>query len=92
MASGERPDGRVIWVAPLPNQTACLFCDVLGRIAFALSLHPVYRSDVNWFEVWTALLVPQIVAVKQAVADRNKDMRLALAQYGAKYAAAVHHI
>src|SRR5258708_12161104 len=31
--------------------------------SFALSIHPVYRIDVNWFEVWTALDVKDSVAV-----------------------------
>jgi hypothetical protein len=39
-----------------------------------------------------ALIVPQITAAKQAAADRRKERRLALAQYGGYYASAVHHI
>jgi hypothetical protein len=39
-----------------------------------------------------ALLVPQIVAAKQARTDRRKGMRLAVAQFGGNCAAAVHHI
>jgi hypothetical protein len=39
-----------------------------------------------------ALLVPQIAAAKQAAADRRKEMRLAVAQFGGNCAAAIHHI
>jgi len=31
--------------------------------ASALSIHPVYRSAVNWFDVWTALDTRDSVAV-----------------------------
>jgi hypothetical protein len=38
------------------------------------------------------LLVPQITSANQAGADRRKEMRLALAQFGGDCAAAIHHI
>jgi hypothetical protein len=50
---------------------------------------PIWTACIAAF---VALLAPQIVAAKQAAADRRKEMRLALAQYGANYAAAIHHI
>lgn len=64
----------------------------------ALAQHPVAPLSQS-IPIWAAciaavvaLLVPLIAAAKQAEADRRKEMRLAVAQYGANYAAAIHHV
>jgi hypothetical protein len=50
---------------------------------------PIWVACIAAF---VALLGPQIVLVMQARADRRKEMRLALAQFGGTCAAAIHHI
>jgi len=50
---------------------------------------PIWAACIAAF---VALLVPQITSANQAGADRRKEMRLALAQFGGNCAAAIHHI
>lgn len=49
----------------LPYRIRALAYFSAASVAFALalSLHPVYRSAVNWFDVWTALDPNDSVAV-----------------------------